>query len=196
MDPCALGNLLLFENECELENEQTIHVEGSIILDASSLGMQNNASEQNELKELNCEKFGFDENVFKRVADNGFDLESLLVATESEINELFPAPLLGTRAKFMFHLNFWRKNPPKNISEACKNWIESNYLEPNSSSVHSNISSPSSSHRSFENDSIFFDNNTLKELLSQTERGQSILNSYDEEKHHSDIHLFKSTIIS
>lgn len=97
-------------------------------------------SKENNLRQLICERFGFDDIIYKRIVgkhdfyftkssnviysdcefnhsfyypipvDHGLDIQSLLVATEDDLRDLFPVPMLGTRAKFRFHLNLWRKD--------------------------------------------------------------------------------------
>lgn len=82
----------------------------------------------------------------------------------------------------------------KNVSDACKNWIESQCLSQNSTEANSDLSSPTSSTTSFGDESKIFNNITLQDLLQTTEKGQGVLDNYKQKNCLDEIH--KNTLVS
>lgn len=75
---------------------------------------------------------------------------------------------------------------PKNVSEACRDWIENNCSistpTPHTSGGYSNISSPTSSHASLGDETSIVNGITLENLLRKTEKGQGVLEYYEQKK--------------
>ncbi|XP_017490673.1 PREDICTED: uncharacterized protein LOC108378873 [Rhagoletis zephyria] len=107
--------------------------------------------------------------IFMLLTDCGMDVESLYFINDGDINELFPASMLGTRVKFKERVARWRQNEADTISSigSCKSWINSSQ----------------ESHDSIRD----MEAKNLKLILNATERGQSIFKQYREKTVLSDV---------
>ncbi|XP_036317397.1 uncharacterized protein LOC118732371 isoform X1 [Rhagoletis pomonella] len=143
--------------------------------------------EKENLKDVVCGKMNFSEEVYQRIlgkffenlrgticifmllTDCGMDVESLYFINDGDINELFPASMLGTRVKFKERVARWRQNEADTISSigSCKSWINSSQ----------------ESHDSIRD----MEAKNLKLILNATERGQSIFKQYREKTVLSDV---------